>query len=215
MENTDKVIDRIRKLFALSNHNTNEEEAKNAALKAQSLLKRYHISSADLEEVKKEIINSTTYEVGSGNKWKMRLGDIIARNFRCKCFWYGRTTVAFYGYDSDRDIALETFLYLYRVGHNLGKRVESNYRKEHGYARGVFNAFIVGFCDGIANVLDKQCTALMLITPSEVEESFKEMSKDFRSLNNTLRINSDDDIYNDGYIKGQAAMSRNALEGTV
>lgn len=53
MENTDKVIDRIRKLFALSNHNTNEEEAKNAALKAQSLLKRYHISSADLEEVKK------------------------------------------------------------------------------------------------------------------------------------------------------------------
>lgn len=212
----EKIIEKIKKLFALSENNPNMEEAKNAALKAQKLLAQYNISSLDLERIKDETINTSTYEVGNGNKWKYRLGDIVGRNFRCKCFWYGRDTVAFYGYESDRLSAIETFKYLYKVGHNMAKRYESKYRKEHGSANGVFNAYIVGFCEGIGSVLDEQCQALMVVTPKEVEDNYKKMSMNFGTLNSSVKINRNDTIRHHGKIDGQAVMRRNSLaEGVV
>lgn len=52
-------------------------------------------------------------------------------------------------------------------------------KKELGTTKGVYNSFILGFLKGIKEALDKQCTALMIVTPKEVKESYAELSKTF------------------------------------
>lgn len=210
--NNDKIISKIKKLFALGTNNPSSEEAKTAVLKAQKLLSEYNISSLDLEEVEKEIAGSEIWEVGSGNKWKYRLGDLVARNFRCKCFWYGRDTVAFFGFETDRKIALDTFQYLYKVGHNLGKKCERDWRKRKGSANGVFNTYIHGFCEGVSSALDNQCQALMIVIPQKVEEEYKNMSKTFGKINSTILVRNDTTIYNKGFEDGKYILDRNSLK---
>lgn len=48
MENTEKIINKIKKVLELSKNNPSEKEAQAAALKAQKLMVEYHIS---MEEV--------------------------------------------------------------------------------------------------------------------------------------------------------------------
>lgn len=37
------------------------------------------------------------------------------------------------------------------------------------------NTYLAGFRQGIADVLEKQCVALMIVTPKDVEENFSKM----------------------------------------
>lgn len=59
-------------------------------------------------------------------------------------------------------------------------------RKDGRNTRGITNTYLVGFCDGIKEVLDRQYTALMLTVPEEVENSFQEYSKEFYKKNTNL-----------------------------
>lgn len=91
MENSEKVISKIKKVLELSKNNPSQEEAQAAALKAQKLMVEYHISMNEIEAVEDiDSIVEKSVSVGNGSKWKYVLSQIVAKNFRCKHFYYGK-----------------------------------------------------------------------------------------------------------------------------
>lgn len=218
-QNSEKVLQTIRKLLELSNNNPNEEEAKSAALKAQELLAKYHLDIKDVEGIDADDSESID-EVGvdvPARKWKYRLANIVAKNFRCKQFLYGKSKIVFYGYHTDVAVASETFKYLFRVGDKLATKHVTDAMRMNGTSVGVYNCFVAGFCNGIDSVLSKQCVALTLVTPKEVLDSFEDRVSGFKHSKITLKINkgmSRDcmNAYENGVREGEYAMKSRQIE---
>jgi hypothetical protein len=66
MENV-KIIETIKKLFALAGNNPNEHEAQAAALKAQRMMAKYHINATQVsvEEKTTDDISEKNVVVGT------------------------------------------------------------------------------------------------------------------------------------------------------
>lgn len=203
MENMEKILNKIKNCLDLANNNPNENEAIAAALKAQELMAKYNIELDQVEDAGKEEreISEEMFECSRSDKWKVKLANIIAKNFRCKVYFMNRLNVVFYGYKEDAKIALQVFKYLYTVGNKFANTCYYNYKKEGKETKGVKNTYLVGFCDGVASVLEKQCTALMIVTPQEVKDAFNEKTKNFRSFTSNIKTQG---TQNSAYSKGRA-----------
>ena len=75
------------------------------------------------------------------------------------------------------------------------------------------NTYLIGFRDGAAEVLGKQCTALMIVTPKEVTESFDEMTKGWKVCNSTMRLSNDRSAYSNGKSDGRDMATARNIEG--
>lgn len=213
MEN-EKIIEKIRKTLELSRNNPSEEEAKAAALMAQKLLAKYHIDMADVEAVdldKDEPIKEVCVDLPA-KKWKYELAAAVARNFRCKHFYYGKSRVCFYGHKTDATVAADTFKYLFDLGNILAGREVDRVFKQTGTSRNVYGSFCRGFAAGIEEALGEQCQALMLVIPQDVSDSYEELSKIFRTMctNQTGVVHRD--IYERGKQEGRSAVQSRKLE---
>lgn len=193
-KSTEKIIEKIKKVLELSKNNPSQEESKAAALKAQKLMAEYHISMVEVEAVEDiENIVEKKVNVGMGNKWKYFLSGIIAKNFRCKYFYYGKDTVVFYGYEMDANIAAMTFEFLFKTGNkaanNYYQRLKSEAQKnnEYFFGKGIKNSFLSGYIQGIKEVLEKQCTALMIVIPEKVEKEYENISGNFETMHNKIK----------------------------
>lgn len=218
MENMEKILNKIKNLLDLANNNPNEHEAMAAALKAQELMAKYDIDSSALDSDKseKELYKAIVHDTGKHEmkKWKVNLARVIARNFCCKYYFItgDGMSVVFYGFKKDATIAAEVFKFLYAAGNKLAVRYYNQCKKEGRNTRGVMNTYLDGFCDGIKDVLDRQCTALMIVVPKEVEESYTEMSKDFRTMQNTIRMSNDRRAYDNGRRDGKDTATARGIE---
>lgn len=216
--NTDstRIIEKIKKVLELSKNNPSENEAQAAALKAQELMAQYHISLAEVEDIQDiENIVEETVMVGNGKKWKYRLANVVARNFRCRTFYYGTKIVVFYGYETDAKIAAETFKYLFNTGHTKARKERAHYRKQGLWTEGVYNNFCTGFINGVGSVLDKQCTALMIVVPKEVNDKCDErLSGCTKTINISLNLSSwhGAEVRDKGYAAGRSAMEARGIE---
>lgn len=204
--------------MALAGNTPSENEAISAALKAQELMAKYNIELADVQGgTKSETITTQTYTPKANQhyvrKWRYTLSQIIAKNFCCKTYSINRDAIAFYGYEKDAKIAVEVFKFLFETGNKLANRYYLKCKKEGKETKGVLNTYLVGFCDGIKEVLDKQCTALMIVVPKEVEEAYVEHSKGFRRVSNSLRTSSDGRAYAEGKEDGKATATARGIEG--
>lgn len=210
----EKIVERIKNLLDLARNNPNENEAMAAALKAQELMAKYHVDAHEVEgeELSEEIVESELF-VGNGDKWKFNLAIIIAKNFCCKVFFKGRQNLVFYGYKKDADIATQVFKFLFEAGNKLADRCYYEYYKQGKSTKGIKNTYLVGFCDGIKTVLDRQCTALMIVTPKEVVESFEEFSKDFGTVRSQLSMRQDASAYDKGREDGISTANARSIEG--
>lgn len=182
-EKVEKILEKVKKLLALAGNNPSEEEAKSASLKAQQLLAEYNLTLSDADEDKKLEISDSQFYCGGDNQWKFSLASVISKNFRCQHYWLGKKTLVFYGYKADCEIAKEVFGFLFNVCKKRMTQVADKAYAETGTSKGVRFSYTSGFVKGIREVLDAQCTALMIVTPVEVTESFNEMAKDFGTLN--------------------------------
>lgn len=217
MQNEEKIIQTIRKLLELSKNNPSEEEAKSAALKAQELLAKYRINMKEVESIDTDDIENIeeVHVELAAKKWKYTLANIVADNFRCKHYFIGKSTLVFYGYKTDAEVASETFKYLFNVGNRLAGREVDRVFKETGTSENVYNSFVMGFCAGIKEALGEQCRALMIVTPEEVKQSFLEMSKDFGTMHNRVRIGANSrcrEVYENGKIEGRHAIHSRQIE---
>lgn len=218
MEDKEEILKKIEKLLALAGNNPNENEAIAAALKAQELMAKHNIELAEVQgaDSKKEITKEV-YELRRSShnvsKWKYTLSHIIAKNFCCRTYAINRKDIVFYGYEKDAKIALEVFRFLFETGNRLAERHYRKCRKEGKETKRILNTYLTGFCDGIREVLDRQCTALMLVIPKEVEEAYKEHSKNFIRISNKLKISGDDSAYKTGRQEGKDIAAARSIEG--
>ena len=212
-EKMEAVMAKVQKLLALA-ESDNEHEAISASLMAQKLLAKYNI---DMERLDGDTENTQKIEevevgVNTGNKWKYHLAECIARNYRCKCYYTGSKIIVFRGYRQDIMIARRVFAYLYSVCKRLGNSYLRRKREESvGSVNGVFNSFCLGFIHGVNSELSKQCTELMLITPKEVEDDFKNFSKSFGIKNTSISLN-DMDAFSKGEVEGKRALNAQYID---
>lgn len=219
MEN-EKIIEKIKKCLALAANNPSEEEAKAAALQAQKLLAKYNIAMADIDtgsDDKEEITEESVFFSDLSNSkrgWKYQLAAIVAKNFRCRHFFYGKSAVAFYGYSTDVLAACEVFKFLFKTGDRLADREAHRAFRSTGVTKGVYNSFVKGYLAGLQDALNKQCVALMIVTPEEVKSAYQERSKDFGTMNAGMRSTSlNSDAYKKGFEAGKDAMAQRSIEG--
>lgn len=207
----EKIIEKIKNLMDLASNNPNQNEAMAAALKAQELMAKYNVHMTNLGNgIEKEKIGEKRFRGSqvSGNKsWRNILAKIIAGNFRCKVY-ICLDDYVFYGYENDAEIALQTFTMLVNVATKLSRQEYYNRRKNGMSTKGVMNAFLIGFCEGVREVLDKQCTALLIVTPKEVEDKFKEKTSGWEKYSRRITYNSNEDVKNHGRIAGRNAMGQ-------
>ena len=213
----EKILNKIKNLLDLANNNPNENEAIAAALKAQELMAKYDIELEQLDDKKetREIVKEVYRQSGKHEmkRWKIGLASIIAENFRCKVYFINKQDVVFYGYKEDAKIAIQVFTYLYEIGNKFAVRYYNKCKKEGRETRGVMNTYLIGFRDGVAEVLEKQCTALMIVTPKEVTESFDEMAKNWKTSTTTLRMSGDTAAYSNGKSDGKDMATARSIKG--
>lgn len=179
-----------------------EAEAVQAALQAQKLIAKYGIDENDLNEAaEKEAEKVVTNETERRFKkpWQRDLAAVVAENFRCKMFYRGESrhgwAACFMGYESDAKAAELTFQMLLKVCTRKGnayakermKYIEAHldrwdynyyYDEEIGAYRAtptktqIINSYSKGFINGVRLELEKQCEALMLVCPAEVNEAY-------------------------------------------
>lgn len=87
------VIDKIRKLLALST-SSNPHEAANAAARAQELMFAHKIESADLEiagskQEAEPVGDHTILSARWREPWKGSLANAIAHSIGCRMYWHG------------------------------------------------------------------------------------------------------------------------------
>lgn len=202
----EKIMEKIKNLLDLANNNPNENEAMAAALKAQQLMAKYdvdmqQIKTEDSEEIFHAVCKNTAkHEM---KKWKFGLAGVIAKNFCCEYYVSNGTAVVFYGYRKDAEIAAEVFKFLYEAGNKFAVRYYNCCKKEGKNTRGAMNQYLLGFIAGIKEELDKQCTALMIVVPKEVKDSFKEMTAGWKSKKTYVKTNNDKQAYDQGKIDGK------------
>lgn len=212
----EEVIRKVQKLLALADQSRNpsEAEAIAASMQAQKLLAKYNLEIADITgEEKKEEIEQVIADVGTGNKWKYTLANAIADSYCCKCYYHGAEMIVFYGYQSDVLIARRVFMYLFKVGNSLATKYVKARRDNGEYrTQGLYNSFCSGFCAGVRSELQKNCTALMLVTPQVVIESFDKYSESFKKVDYRIDMN-DWDAYSTGEVEGKRALNAQYIEG--
>ena len=215
MENKKQMIEKIKKVMALAENNPNENEAIAAALKAQKLMAKFHINEDELgDEITESKLESMECEVGGKTqKWKLQLAVVLANNFRCKVY-LKNGNVTFYGFEEDVNVCSEVFYTLYKIGVKLSDKLKRETRKETGTAKGIRNTFCVGFVAGIKSELEKQCTALMIVVPKEVNDGYAKMSANWgKGKSSNLRIGSDRSVYEKGFQSGKDAVRKRSIEG--
>lgn len=214
---TEKILNKIKNLLDLANNNPNENEALAAALKAQELMAKYNVELEQLDEKKesREIVEEI-YKASSKHemkKWKFGLASIVANNFRCKVYFQNRCDVVFYGYSEDAKIALQVFAFLYETGNKFAVRYYNKCKKEGRETKGIMNTYLMGFTKGVADVLEKQCTALMIVTPEEVNHQFEAMASGWKRVKSTIRVTDDTKAMAQGNRDGRDVAQARTLEG--
>ena len=201
--NKEQLMNKVNKLLALAGNNPSQQEANAAYTKAQKLIAEYNLNMDEFEDKKEEIVMMpATHSNNEG--YRTHLSIIIGKNFRCRPMMCGNI-VNFVGYKTDVEVCIQVFNHAYKVSHNAGLRLERQYRKQGLSTKGVANSYWRGFMDGIKEVLDEQCRALMIIVPDEVNKHADEMSGG-RYKGGMRQTGFNSSSYNEGKSDGRAHM---------
>lgn len=208
--NKEQLMNKVSKLLALAGNNPSQEEANSAYLKAQKLIAEYNLNMDEFDAEKEEIVMILATHPNN-NGYRTHLASIIAQNFRCRVIMHG-TTVGFIGYKMDAEVCTQVFNHAYAVSRRGGQKREREARKNGYSAHGVFNSYVRGFIEGIREVLDEQCRALMIVVPDEVSEEVKRRAHGtFRGgMRQSSFYGSD---YDAGKQDGRAHMRSRQIEG--
>lgn len=209
----EEIIKKIEKLLALAEKNPNENEAAAAALKAQELMAKFNLDESNFKDKDNgPKITVKFFKEGKGYKWRYQLSLVIARNFRVKTYVLGKDWIAFYGYEMDVDIALQTFSSLFKIGNKLATKVYYEYKNAGKSTKGIMNTYYAGFIKGIGSKLDEQCKALMIVIPEEVNAKYAEYSKNFGTMKSNFAMSANNEVFERGIMDGRLAINSGRIE---
>ena len=216
MEN-EKILRKISALMNVTVQNgATVDEALTAAKKAQELIAKYHVTLIDAP-TEKENIGEDNFE--GSRKWIQLLANIICQNMSCRLILFTenrKTFLKFIGRDSDRFAALKTLQMLLEVCQNGIAKEKIRAKFNSNSSRGVEIAYATGFIRAVDEEMGKQCRALMLVTPSDVDAHIEKnypYIKNIRSkLTYQFRDKNDIEIANsNGYRDGKNILAQRRL----
>lgn len=203
--NTNQAKEKIRKLLALAQDKSNENEAEAALLAARKLMAQHKLTENDLDEGKRHELRQVVYEdqtfSGLKNAWMIDLAKVMAEYhccYACMRGTKGQTTrkVVFAGLDDDPEIVLVMFEYavqhIQKMVAEYRKRVLWNItdkREKNNAARSFEQSYAQGFQEGIKAKYEQQnreaandeqegeqvSTALVMVQPKEVTDWAKRL----------------------------------------
>lgn len=194
MEDMDKVLSKVAKLFNLAEGASTEAEAETALLSARRLMAKYNLSEEQCKHTKEDVIALHKDFLKSKLVWwHKELLSIITKNNRCKGLFSGRTLVII-GLEKDVkfvdrffDILSNKILELFKV---YLKSVPKDYSLSLGERQSISKRlkvfYIEGFLYGFNEKLEDQFkgeTGLALIT--ETPAVVKEFIEDNFSVKNS------------------------------
>lgn len=186
MQDRDKLIERIRKLLAVTEgRGATEAEAIAAALAAQRLMAENDVEQWELQGEGEPMEAKLSPKT---KNWMIFLAKAVADNFRCKIAHYlayeggsrRKAYIEFFGYRSDAEAARLVYERLADVCNrkaNEWARLNASMRSALGSGadrRDFYNSFVRSFVDGVRSELEKQSQALMIVCPPKVSEAFCE-----------------------------------------
>lgn len=203
--NMNQAKEKIRKLLALAQDKSNENEAEAALLAARKLMAQHKLTENDLDENKRHELRQVIYEgqtfSGLKNTWMIYLAKVMAEYHCCYAYMNGTKghtvrKVAFAGLDDDPEILLT--LFDYAVQHV--QKMVTEYRKrvlwsitdpheKNNAARSFEQSYAQGFQEGIKAKYEQQnreaandeqdgeqvSTALVMVQPKEVTDWAKRL----------------------------------------
>lgn len=223
MTEKENIVRKIQGLLALAGDgNPNEAESKSAMLRARRLMMKHNIEMTEVEREfnkKKDVVTKVKWLTRAVKLWEKHLASTIAKNFRCKMYYYGTKGIAFYGFQEDTEMAMEVFEFALNVmNFHAHEHVEIYYiksreDKDRATTKRVKESYYFGFAQGVKDMFKKQTEelkqeyglAVIELVPVEVKESYEVMSKDFvkvRASQNSTRNNMDADSFNSGRKRG-------------
>ncbi|MHB1681264.1 MAG: DUF2786 domain-containing protein [Bacilli bacterium] len=159
------IVEKVRKLLALSGNNQSAEEAQSALAKARELMVKHGIESAALAvaPVEPSVREHAIYEGERILWWVDSLAAILAKAFRCYA-WSERQPrrLVVLGAEDDVVIVQDTHRYAVQVVPELVRRYRESRRRSGQWptdrrkAAATENKLIQGFCAGLKDQFHKQ-----------------------------------------------------------
>lgn len=215
-----KVKELISKLLNVTKENgATDNEVISATLKVQQILAKYDMELSDINTEDTEEIIQDEVDIANTN-WQKMLAGVVAENFCVESFTRIRRnsagkkcySIVFYGYKRHCDVAREVFKSLFEFGNRRGKEIFKEYRSKGYNVTGIKNQFYIGYIRGVKSALDVQSRALMIITPPEVKQSYKEFCIQAQMKKSSpIRYRADEELYERGVNAGREAASRKEL----
>lgn len=119
---TEKVINKVRRMLALADGNTNVDEAAVALAKAHRMLAENHLSLADVKDIEDapkdwQIVHKSVamgvIHRRTGYQWARGLGYVVSRACFCRHLNYNDTRhMCFIGTETDVDVAIQLYTYI-------------------------------------------------------------------------------------------------------
>lgn len=204
MEASDKIIDRIRKLFALA-ESPNEAEAMSAMEKAHALLLQYNLTVSDLKEESKTEINELEFcEAGRMRAWKKLLIYYVTKANYCASYTMvtrgsykydtkGKQVIKIVGREANVISAKEMLKYIFASIERLSKDIDHDMKES--YKTGFSEALCKRLKEIHKNEEVVNCTALMVID-SELKNHMNQKNLKNSSIKSNIKDAQ-------GYIRGQ------------
>ena len=181
----DNVIEKIQKLFALS-ESTNENEATLAMEKAHKLLTQYDLSIADITTNKSDIKEHILTTSGRVDSWKVLLYNAIADLNYCRILksTYNHSTVIFIVGKEINIIATRTFLEY--IENTIDRMVKEQYGKGKDYIESYKLGLALRLIKRIKELKYKEmttdCTALVVTEEANNNEFINGKYKNIKTI---------------------------------
>lgn len=215
------IKDKIKKLLALAT-SSNENEARDALLKARELMAKNKLSDADFEtkEIKMTYLrcDAAKWTTDSGDIWMTGLCKLICDNYLCAASWgtpKGSRTHVLYINGLEDDAELCKTVVEYAVGFVRGAIKVLQRRNRNGDARAIAKSYAEGFILGLEMAFEEQKEdhpewGLVVVKPKEVQEYEEKLGT--RSVR-TKQASFDPLAYLRGQNDGMKFNAQRVLEG--
>lgn len=220
---SEKLIDKVRKLLALS-ESDNENEAKLAMLKAQEIMVAHNIAHSDLKINESKDVNEEVFGEKTKKKWRYKLASIVAENFKCEVFYRGDgrrgNRVVFVGFQDDIDVTKVVYESAVNVIEKNQNRVYKLARKNGYESKGIKNSYAKGFLFGLMNAFESQKErmgmewGLVLQVPVEVKNHMTKKTFDGDGISMDI-VAVNDFALHEGYDDGKKFSVHEQIETEV
>lgn len=212
----EEVVEKIKKLFALSNRNDNEAESKKAMLMAQKLLAKHGLSMEEIGDtnIVENIIEQMVGKQSKFSFFEKLLFSTIGENFRVKPVIQssitGNKKLLFIGRETDVTVASEVFKYAKKQADYHAKQFIKKSKENGTYIpRTTKTSYLQGFARGVKISFEEQKKALIeennkfaLVLQGVPQEVTEYLSKEMPNLKSTAIRTSADTDYR-AYDKGR------------